>query len=475
MNVSFTDQDGVIYHLVHDIPEDDFNVGKEGQVEIIGWMYQYYNTELNELVYDGNMSKSYIPKELLPAATTIYTPDWAIRYMVENSIGRLWLEGHPDEGLKAKWKYYLNEAEQDSVVKAQLTLIYEEFKAITPEDIKIIDPCMGSGHILVYAFDVLMQIYGSYGYSQRHAAQSIIEHNLYGLDIDDRAFQMAYFAVMMKARRYNRHILNGVTKCHVYAIQESNILKRSQLKYFGMGMSDLERNLAFNELNYLLDILIDAKEYGSILNINSLNWPNIFHFIDNVEYSGQISLDAIGLEETQKCLNKLVEMSAVMGQKYNVVVTNPPYLGSSRFSPKLSEFVKTNYSNEKSDLSMVMYKRALTGFSKINGFISFITTTSWMTLKSFESMREYTLQNTDIDSLVDFGTELFDGKVGHNPIVAWVTRKQLTRKKMTAIRLVDYCYSRRDKKRRNFLILLMDALQDRKNFQKFLVCRLHTG
>ncbi|NEN84701.1 BREX-1 system adenine-specific DNA-methyltransferase PglX [Paenibacillus elgii] len=446
MNVSFTDKDGVVYRLVHDISEDDFNVEKEGQVEIIGWLYQYYNTELNELVYDGNMSKSRIPKELLSAATTIYTPDWAIRYMVENSLGRLWIEGHPDDTLKAGWKYFLEDADQVSEVHNKLNTIHEEYKIIKPEEIKLIDPCMGSGHILVYAFDVLMQIYESYGYNQREAAKSIVENNLYGLDIDNRAYQLAYFAVMMKARQYNRRVLNEELKCNLYAIQESNEINRAHLQYLGHGMDSQERNTALQQINYLLDTFNDAREYGSILNIVNLNWDQLHLFSNNAELAGQMTLDTVGLEETQKRINLLVNMASIMTSKYHVVVTNPPYLGDSRFSSKLYEYVKINYPDVKSDLSMVMFKKAISSLCNSNGFISFITTTSWLYQKSFESLREFVIQNTDFDSLLDFGTELFDGKVGHNPIVAWVTRKHFTGKAMTAIRLVDYCYSRRNEK-----------------------------
>lgn len=466
MNVSFTNKDGVVYRLIHDIPEDDFNVEKEGQVEIIGWLYQYYNTELNELVYDGNMSKSRIPKELLPAATTIYTPDWAIRYMVENSLGRLWSEGHPDNAPKEEWKYFLEDGEYESIVQAKLNAIHKEYSIIKPEEIKLIDPCMGSGHILVYAFDVLMQIYESYGYNQREAAKSIVENNLYGLDIDKRAYQIAYFAIMMKARQYNRRILDREIKCNVYAIQESNEINRSHLQYFGNGMSSSERSTALHQINYLLDTLYDAKEYGSILNIIDLDWDLLFKFSTNVEFYGQITLDAVGLQETQKQLHLLVEIASVMTSKYHVVITNPPYLGDSRFSTKLYDYIKIHYSDVKSDLSMVMYKKAINSLCKSNGFISFITTTSWLFQKSYESIREFLIQNTDFDSLVDFGTELFDGKVGHNPIVAWVARKHFTGKTMTAIRLVDYCYSRRNEKELEFFNAVNRYYPQQENFSQ---------
>lgn len=453
LSISFTDSDGIVYHLVHDIDEDDFNIEKEGQVEIIGWMYQYYNTELNEQVYDGNMSKSRISKELLPAATTIYTPDWAIHYMVENSLGRLWVEGHPNEDLKGTWKYYLEEAEQEADVQAQLEKIRAEYRNLNPENIKVIDPCMGSGHILVYSFDVLMQIYESQGYTQRDATQSILENNLFGLDIDKRAAQLSYFAVMMKARQYDRRILGREIKPHVYAIEESNDVNRSQLNYFGAGLNPVEKSSALNVIKGLLDTLVDAKEYGSILNVDNYDWELLRRFASEADDSGQMTLDTIGIDGTQVKLKMLIEIGQVMAQKYDVVVTNPPYLGSSRFSPKLDKYVKDNYKDEKSDLSMVMLKHVMERLSKKNGLISFITTTSWMFISSFEKIRNYMISNLSISSLVDFGTELFDGKVGHNPIVAWVNINFHIDYKMTAIRLVEYCYSRRDEKKSEFFKL----------------------
>ena len=478
LNLSVVDQDGVVYHLIHDIDENDFNIEKGGQVEIIGWLYQYYNTELNELVYDGSMSRSKISKELLPAATTIYTPDWAVRYMVQNSLGRLFIDKRKNEGVFAdgrgldemtwdeaeekridtekhlaeqmEWKYYLPEAAQTKEVHEQLDKIQQQSEYKDVRDIKVIDPCMGSGHILVYAFDVLMQMYEDAGYSQRDAAKSILENNLYGLDIDDRAYQLAYFAVMMKARQYNRRILNGETTCHVYAIQESNNINRAHLKYLGAGMDDLEVNTARVQLEGLLDTLRDAKEYGSILKVESCNWELLRRFVSSADAGTQISLDSTGLEVTVEQLMTLIDIAETMAQKYDVVVTNPPYLGSSRFSPTLDKYVKENYDNVKNDLSMVMYKTAISNFAKNGGLIAFITTSSWMFLSSFEKLRSFLNNTVSLYNLVDFGTELFDGKVGHNPIVAWVTKKPKLDYNMTAIRLVDYCYSRRDEKEAEF-------------------------
>ena len=494
LNLSVVDQDGVVYHLIHDIDEDDFNIEKGGQVEIIGWLYQYYNTELNELVYDGSMSRSKVSKELLPAATTIYTPDWAVRYMVQNSLGRLFIDKRKNEGVFAdgcgldemtwdeveekriaaekhlaeqmEWKYYLPEAVQTKEVREQLDKIQQQSAYKNVRDIKVIDPCMGSGHILVYAFDVLMQMYEDAGYSQRDAAKSILENNLYGLDIDDRAYQLAYFAVMMKARQYNRRILNGETTCHVYAIQESNNINRAHLKYLGAGMDDLEVNTARVQLEGLLDTLRDAKEYGSILKVESCNWELLRRFVSSADAGTQISLDSTGLEVTVEQLMTLIDIAETMAQKYDVVVTNPPYLGSSRFSPTLDKYVKENYDDVKSDLSMVVYKTAICNFAKNSGLIAFITTSSWMVLSSFEKLRSFLNNTVSLYNLVDFGTELFDGKVGHNPIVAWVTKKPKLDYNMTAIRLVDYCYSRRDEKESEFFNPKNRYTTQQSNFSK---------
>ena len=428
--------DSVLARMVAEIPEDDWR----DAVQIIGWLYQYYNTELNAVVYDGNMSKSRIPKELLPAATTIYTPDWAIRYMVENSLGRLWLEGHPYTELHDGWKYYLDEAEQEPEVEAQLTKLREEYKTLKPEEIKVIDHCMGSGHILVYAFDVLMQIYTSAGWDQREAAQSILKNNLYGLDIDDRAAQLAYFAVMMKSRQYDRRLLTRGIQPNVFSIRESNDIQTRTVEYFHKNdpkmKADIER---------IITEMRDAKEYGSILNITPVDFAGLYARFDEIR-SDISMMKASALEE----LLPLVKCAEVLAQKYDVVVTNPPYLGSSRFSAKLNDFVVANYPDVKADLSMVMYKHALRDMCQKNGFVSFITTTSWMFLSSFEKLRSFVLAGYDFESLVDFGTELFEGKVGHNPIVAWVNRKSHTDHAMTGIRLVDYCYSRRDEKETEF-------------------------
>ena len=327
--------DSVLARLIADIDEQDWT----DQVQIIGWLYQYYNTELNAVVYDGNMSKSRIPKELLPAATTIYTPDWAIRYMVENSLGRLWLEGHPNAELRGGWKYYLDEAQQEPEVEAQLAKLREEYKTIKPEEIKVIDPCMGSGHILVYAFDVLMQIYTSAGWDQREAAQSILKNNLFGLDIDDRAAQLAYFAVMMKARQYDRRLLTRGIQPNIYSIRESNGIQAMTIEYFHKDDPKLKA-----DIESIVTEMRDAKEYGSILNITPVDFTGLYARFDEIRSDISMMKQA-ALDE----LLPLVQCAELLAQKYDVVVTNPPYMGSSGMNPLLTNYVKTNYPDSEDD------------------------------------------------------------------------------------------------------------------------------
>ena len=385
-------QDSVLGHMVSDIPEEDW----QDAVQIIGWLYQFYNTELKAEVFG---KKEKITKNEIPAATQLFTPDWIVRYMVENSLGRLWLEDHPNDELRGGWKYYLDEAEQEPEVEAQLVGLREEYKTIKPEEIKVIDPCMGSGHILVYAFDVLMQIYTSAGWDQREAAQSILKNNLFGLDIDDRAAQLAYFAVMMKARQYDRRLLTRGIQPHIYSIQESNSISRNQLKFFGWSMSDAERSKALTQVEYLLDTFRDAKEYGSILNVDMLDWGLLYRFVGTVDYSDQISMDELNLEDTKDELWTLVEQGTVLAQKYDVVVTNPPYMGASGMNARLSQYIKDRFPDTKADLFACFIDRG-NHMAVKHGYNCMVTMQSWMFLSSFERMREKVLQTKSITSLM---------------------------------------------------------------------------
>ena len=402
LNISFTDRDGVVYHLVNDIPERNFDVSQEGQVEIIGWAYQYYNTEPKAAVF---AKKEKYTKEEIPAATQLFTPDWIVRYMVENSLGRLWVEGHPNDGLKENWRYYLEEAEQELEVQAQLAELRKEYAALNPEDIKLIDPCMGSGHILVYAFDVLMQIYESQGYTQRDAAQSILTNNLFGLDIDDRAAQLAYFAVMMKARQYDRRILTRGIQPHVLAIQESNGIPNAHLEYFGAGLSELEKNTARMQMENLLESLRDAKEYGSILHVESCDWELLRRFVAGVDVASQITLDSIGVEDTAEKLMRLIDVGQELAQKYDVVVTNPPYMAVSNAGAKVNEFVKRSFPNSKADLFAVFMERCLSMLNP-RGFEAMITQQAFMFAPSFSKFRDEVVYNR-LTNLIHIGFNSF--------------------------------------------------------------------
>lgn len=428
-------EDSVIAKMITEIPEEDWR----DQVQIIGWLYQYYITELNELVYDGRMSKDKIPKHLISAATTIYTPDWSVRYMVENSLGRLWTEGH-GKPENADWKYYLDEAEQEDPVKAELEKIRAEYKNIQPENIKIIDPCMGSGHILVYAFDVLIDIYRSCGWGERDAAKSILRNNLYGLDIDRRAYQLAYFAVMMKARQYNRRICSPEN--------QPNLANFADV----MGA---DTDMLSGSIRRFAEQFAFADTYGSLMTVTA---PA------DIDTAFSDFMPTLGL--TLRQLDMMMKIYNILGQKYDVVCTNPPYLGSSRFAPALADYVNANFPSEKSDLSMAMFRHCVDHLAANNGFVAFITTSSWFFLSSFEKLRKYILSGYQMDSIVDYGTELFDGKVGHNPIVSWVLRNHKPCKPITAIRLVDYCYARRDEKEPEFFNERNRHTAKQENFSK---------
>lgn len=420
LNISYTDQDGLIYKLVHDIPEDNFDVnavdeeGKPvGQVEIIGWLYQYYNTEPKNETFALLKKNVKITKERIPSATQLFTPDWIVRYMVENSLGRLWYEGHPEiADLKEEWKYYLDEAQQEEAVQAELTKIKEEYAKLRPEDIKVIDPCMGSGHILVYAFDVLMQIYTQMGYTDKDAALSILENNLYGLDIDKRAFQLAYFAVLMKARQYHKFILKKQPQCHIYAIAESNGINMKHLAYFGAQLDELAKPVALNQMQELIATLHDAKEYGSIISVADYDWDLLHQFAAEFDISGEMNLfDSFGIEATQQRLQELVAVGEVLAQKYEVVVTNPPYMGSSGMGAKLSAYVKQNYPDTKSDMSTVMMEKTLAMCSE-NGFMAMINIPVWMFLSSYEKLRNNILRQNSYVNMLHFGRGVFGSDFG---------------------------------------------------------------
>ena len=411
LNLSVIDQDGVVYHLVHDIPEADFNVEEGGQVEIIGWMYQYYNTEPKNEAF---AKSGKISKEEIPAVTQLFTPDWIVRYMVENSVGRLWIEHlraldeTADEAALAAsfgWKYYLPEAQQEPEVEAKLRELRKERASLTPEQITMIDPCMGSGHILVYAFEVLMQIYENAGYGQRDAAKSILENNLFGLDIDDRAYQLAYFAVMMKAREYNRRILNREIRCKVYSIQDSNGITDAALADMGGSLSADERQNALKDIKALIMEFKNAKECGSILNIEKHDWNLLRRFaVPNIGI-GQFTLDIGGAELAAERLRKIIDIAEIMANQYLASVTNPPYMSVSTGSRILTEYARKNYAQTKNDTFAIFIQKCL-NLNRDDGITAMITQAVWLFIPTYEKLRDRVLAH-EVFNLLHIGYNSF--------------------------------------------------------------------
>ena len=385
-------QDSVLGHMVSDIPEEDW----QDAVQIIGWLYQYYNTELKDDTFAQLKKNVKITKERIPSATQLFTPDWIVRYMVENSLGRLWLEGHPNAELHDGWKYYLDEAEQEPEVESQLAKLREEYKTIKPEEIKVIDPCMGSGHILVYAFDVLMQIYTAAGWDQREAAQSILKNNLYGLDIDDRAAQLAYFAVMMKARQYDRRLLTRGIQPNIYSIRESNGIQAMTIEYFHKNDPKLK-----TDIESIITEMRDAKEYGSILNITPVDFAGMYTRFDEIRNDINM-MQMSALDE----LLPLVKCAELLAQKYDVVMTNPPYMAVSNAGAKVNDYVKKNFSDSKADMFAVFIERC-GQMAKKNGYQAMITQHAWMFLSSFEKLRTKLLA-VDIVNMAHLGARAFE-------------------------------------------------------------------
>ena len=422
----------VIQQMIELIPEDDW----KDAVQIIGWLYQYYNSEKKDDVFAALKKNVKITKENIPAATQLFTPDWIVRYMVENSLGRLWLEGHPDvkeqllptkeeqsayaagnrDPEDTKWHYYLEEAEQEPEVQAQLAEIRKEYAALTPDQLKVIDPCSGSGHILAYMFDVLLKVYESCGYTTREAVASIVENNLYGLDIDDRAAQLAYFAVMMKARQYDRRFFSRGIQPHVYAIVESGYTDKDgekhknydeyALEYFCNG--DMKLTVA---MDTIINELHDAKEYGSILTVTPQDWAVLYDRF--AEIAEDINMSR---ETTLRELLPLVQVAEALAQEYDVVVTNPPYMGSNNMGITLSSFVKTNYPNSKSDMSTV-FMELCQHRCKHNGMYAMINIPVWMTQSSFSALRRNLLGSATFVNMLHLGRGIFGSDFGTTAFV----------------------------------------------------------
>lgn len=398
-------EDSVIAKMITEIPEEDWR----DQVQIIGWLYQYYNTEPKDKVFADLKKNIKISAQAIPAATQLFTPDWIVRYMVENSLGRLWAEGHgkPDD---AVWKYYLDEAEQEDPVKAELEKIRAEYKNIQPENIKIIDPCMGSGHILVYAFDVLIDIYRSCGWGERDAAKSILRNNLYGLDIDRRAYQLAYFAVMMKARQYNRRICSPEN--------QPNLANFADV----MGA---DTDMLSGSIRRFAEQFAFADTYGSLMTVTA---PA------DIDTAFSDFMPTIGLNMRQ--FDMMMKIYKILSQKYDVVCTNPPYMGGSGMNAKLSEFVKSKFPDSKSDLFACFIEKC-GQLAKPHGFYAMITQHAFMFLSSYENLRRKLMLKTTVN-MAHLGARAFD-EIGGEVVqtTAFVMTGHIKDYKGTYARLVD--------------------------------------
>lgn len=397
-------EDSVIAKMITEIPEEDWR----DQVQIIGWLYQYYNTEPKDKVFADLKKNIKISAQAIPAATQLFTPDWIVRYMVENSLGRLWAEGHgkPDD---ADWKYYLDEAEQEDPVKAELEKIRAEYKNIQPENIKIIDPCMGSGHILVYAFDVLIDIYRSCGWGERDAAKSILRNNLYGLDIDRRAYQLAYFAVMMKARQYNRRICSPEN--------QPNLANFADV----MGA---DTDMLSGSIRRFAEQFAFADTYGSLMTVTA---PA------DIDTAFSDFMPTFGLNMRQ--FDMMMKIYKILSQKYDVVCTNPPYMGGSGMNVKLSEFVKSKFPDYKSDLFSTFVIRC-TQLCKAEGYLGFLTPYVWMFIQSYEKMRNYIYSTRTIETLIQFEYSAFEEATV--PICTFALKNSKVNKKGVYLRLTDF-------------------------------------
>ena len=414
LNISYEDQQGVVRKLIEDIGEEPFDISETGQIEIIGWLYQYYNTVPKAEVDAANKK---VDKNTLPPKTQLFTPEWIVKYMVQNSLGRLWIERKIATGTdKAEeelakeygWRYYLPEAEQMEEVKIKLKNIREDREKLKVEDITFIDPSMGSGHILVYAFEMFMQFYLEEGYMEREAAESIIKNNLYGLDIDKRAYQLAYFALMMKARQYSRRILNKDIENNLYYFIGSKDIDLKQIDLLGGNIEDKKtREDIKQDILEIVELFKNGRELGSVIKIDKkYNYDEFIGFIKNIDKS-VLPMEMVGIENIQKDIIYIFKLSEVLSKKYNIVATNPPYLGRKHMGVNLTKYLDKEYKETKADLFAVFMEKCDELLMK-NGYYGMINQHSWMFLSSFEKYRERLLSENNIINMLHLGPRAFE-------------------------------------------------------------------
>ena len=411
----------VIDTMLAQIPEADWLDG----VQIIGWLYQYYNSEPKDAVFENLKKNIKISKTDIPAATQLFTPDWIVRYMVENSLGRFWLEGHPHDEIKSNWRYYLDEAAQSPETAAALAEIRKQYADISPEEIACIDPCSGSGHVLVYMFEVLLQIYQSCGYAVRDAVRNIVEKNLYGLDLDERAAQLSYFAVMMLACRYDKRFLTRNIQPHIYPIRESNNVDPHLVEFFANGNEELE-----SAINTILAEMTDAKEYGSLIKISVKDFAPLYARFAEIENGGELNRDP-----ALEILLPIVRCAELLSRQYDAVVTNPPYMGGKGMSNSLRQFVSEKFEPYKSDLFSCFVVRC-TEMCSSRGYLGFLTPYVWMFIQSYEDMRNFIYANKTIETLIQFEYSAFEEATV--PICTFALRNSKVAKKGCYLRLTDF-------------------------------------
>ena len=432
--ISINDEEGILRKLVDGVPKESFDIKKEGQIEVIGWLYQYYNEEKKKEVDKKTKKGKKVEQDDIPAKTQLFTPKWIVKYMVENSLGNLWLEGHPNENLEEKWKFLVKGEKQEEEIEKKLEKLNENYKEMKLEEIKIIDPCMGSGHILVYAFDVLMDIYSNLGYSNRDAVQSILENNIYGLDIDKRAYQLTYFALMMKAREYYKRIFSKKLELNICYTRESNDINKEIIDFISNGNNKIKE-----ELDLIYNSFLDAREYGSLIEAPKIDYDEIKNRLSEIENTDSYNLfDEGKKDEIKNKFYYVLKTSEILSKKYEVVTTNPPYMGSSMMDSKLSKYTKKNYPDSKSDMFAVFIEKCNSLTDK-NGFCSMITMHGWMFLSSYERLREK-MALIETLNMVHLGTRAFD-EIGGEVVqtTAWIQRKnKINNFKGSYIRLVDF-------------------------------------
>ena len=389
-------------------------------IQVIGWLYQYYISQKHDEIVDINGGA--IQKNDIPAATCLYTTDWVVQYMVENSLGRVWLEGHPDDTLRRQWRFYMDEMPQDEQTEAELAKLRAENQKLTPEQLSIFDPCMGSSHILDYAFDVLMDIYRTQGYTDRDATSSIVENNLFGLDIDSRAAQMASFCIMMQACKYDRRFLRRGIHPNVYEIAE---WPENEELHISTTWSAEEKRAA----QLLKDTFANAKEFGSMIAI----CPELCDLLEKLPANAFEEREQATLNDQSIILAQLLKQAKLLAGKYHAVVSNPPYM--NKFSKEMKKFIQENYNEYKSDLFAVFMYRNF-GFCKAGGFSAFMSPFVWMFIKSYESLRAYILKYKSITTLIQMEYSAFEEATV--PICTFVLRNAPIHYTGNYLRLSDF-------------------------------------